>query len=156
MVRERALDARNVGVVAARRRRREVDRVHRADPTRDVAGFDRVQDVLFERDRDVQSRDPERVGRPDRLGAAVASGLERDVSGVQSERVVRGLVHRRRQRVFDRVPEKTEYLHARSCRRGRHKPSLVAWERPSAADSARIDPAANHKNYPRDRPNEVQ
>ena len=100
-----------VGVVPARLVAGQIDRVDRADALGKGVRFDRVQYVLLERDGDVEAVDPERLGRLDGGRRGVFRRFEGDVAGVQTESFVGRLVHRRRQRVFDRVPDQTEDVH---------------------------------------------
>jgi len=55
--------------------RREIDRVDRTDPLGEGRGIDRVQRVLLERDRNVESGDPERAGPS--IAATASSGPAR-------------------------------------------------------------------------------
>ena len=108
-------DAGRVGVVAGRRIGPEVDRVDRADGGREVRRRDRANDVLLEGDGDVESPDAEGRGGVHGRRTLVRGRFEGDVASVEPERIVRGLVHRWRERVADRIADEPVDVHTRRC-----------------------------------------
>jgi len=111
VVRERPPHAVDVGVVAGRLAAREVDGVHRPDARREVVDRDELPHRLLERDGDVQARHAERPRPLDCGFEGRRLRLERDVPRVHTEFVVGRLVHRRRQRVLDRIPDESVDVH---------------------------------------------
>jgi len=115
---ERAPNARGVGVVAAGRGGGEVDGVDRTDACREGVRFDEREDVLFERDGDVETVDTEGGGALDSRLDSVRVGFEGGVRRVHVEFPVGRFVHRWRQRVPDGVADQPEDLH-------RHREAVV-------------------------------